>query len=136
MRRIVEIFFCIVLGSISTGLQMLRDRQPLPVSDEETLYLTERAAGRSIFTFRSLAADLYWIRAIQYFGGRSRIARLRQTDPLAPPENSDTRKYWPGCSVFAGSAVLLLHEVPVDEAYCTLRPLKDTGAEVGLKISM
>src|SRR5205085_12585322 len=57
-------------------------------------------------------------------------------DPLAPPENSDTRKYWPGCSVFAGSAVLLLHEVPVDEAYCTLRPLKDTGAEVGLKISM
>src|SRR5207245_7658282 len=52
----------------------------LPSSGDETLYLTERAAGRGIFTFRPLAADLYWIRAIQYFGGRSRVARLQQAE--------------------------------------------------------
>ena len=75
----------IALGSIAAGLQMLRDRAPLPSVSDETLYVTDRAAGRGIFTFRPLAADLYWIRAIQYFGSRSRMARLQQTGPSAPP---------------------------------------------------
>src|SRR5450830_360001 len=57
-------------------------------------------------------------------------------EPMAPFENSCTRKYCPGCRVFAGSGVMLVHEVPADEAYCTLRPLSDTGAEVGLNSSM
>jgi hypothetical protein len=80
----------IVLGGMCAGLQMLRDRAPLPSSQDETLYVNERAAGRAIFTFRSLAADLYWIRAIQYFGGQSRIARLKAADPLAPPASIAT----------------------------------------------
>ena len=74
-----------ILGGISAGLQAARDREPLPTSDEETLYLTARAAGRGIFTHRALASDLYWIRAVQYFGGHSRTATARESDPLEPP---------------------------------------------------
>jgi len=75
----------LVLGSISVKLQALRDATSLATADTDTMYLTPRAAGRAVFTHRPLAADLYWIRAIQYFGGRSRTARERQADPLEPP---------------------------------------------------
>ncbi|HUK32713.1 MAG TPA: hypothetical protein VLV86_02315, partial [Vicinamibacterales bacterium] len=75
----------VLCGAVSVQLQAVRDRIPLTTSDAETLYLTDRAVGRSVFTYRPLAADLYWIRAIQYFGGRARIARARAADPLDPP---------------------------------------------------
>ena len=54
-------------------------------SDEETLYLSQRATGRVVFTQRPLASDLYWIRAIQYFGGRTKDAKERFDDALEPP---------------------------------------------------
>jgi tetratricopeptide (TPR) repeat protein len=75
----------IVCAAGSVWLQVVRDSLPLPTSQDETLYLTARATGRAVFTHRPLAADLYWIRAIQYFGSRSRTARTRQADPLDPP---------------------------------------------------
>jgi tetratricopeptide (TPR) repeat protein len=75
-----------VLGAISVGLQMLRDaRYPLPRSQEEAIYLSQRATGRLVFTHRSLVADLYWIRAIQYFGGNSQRAQREAATFLAPP---------------------------------------------------
>jgi tetratricopeptide (TPR) repeat protein len=74
------------LGAISVGLQMLRDAEYPPASsDQETLYLTQRATGRVVFTHRSLASDLYWIRAIQYFGDRSQRAQRLAATVLAPP---------------------------------------------------
>jgi tetratricopeptide (TPR) repeat protein len=76
----------IVLGAISVGLQMVRDnRFPLPSSDEETLYLTHRATSRLVFTHRSLVADLYWIRAIQYYGDHTRRAQSLAATFLPPP---------------------------------------------------
>jgi hypothetical protein len=50
-------------------------RYPPPEPTEETLYLTSGAAlQRLSLGYRSLAADLYWIRAIQHFGGtRQRV---------------------------------------------------------------
>jgi len=75
----------VVCAGASVWLQVVRDAMPLPTSDNDTLYLTERASGRAVFTHRLLGADLYWIRAIQYFGSRSRIARARQADPFDPP---------------------------------------------------
>jgi tetratricopeptide (TPR) repeat protein len=76
----------IALGAISVGLQMLRDaRYPLPVSDEETLYLSRRATGRLVFTHRSLVADVYWIRALQYFGAHTQQAQRHAATFLAPP---------------------------------------------------
>jgi tetratricopeptide (TPR) repeat protein len=75
----------VLCGGLSVWLQAARDAMPVATSDSETLYLTERAAGRAVFTHRLLAADLYWIRAIQYFGSRSRVARVRQSEPFEPP---------------------------------------------------
>jgi hypothetical protein len=76
----------LALGAISVGLQMLRDaRYPLPSSEEETLYLSRRATGRLVFTHRSLAADLYWIRAIQYFGSHTQRAQKLAATFLPPP---------------------------------------------------
>jgi len=75
------------LGAVSVGLQNLRDvRYPPVSSDKETLYMTQRATGRVVFTHRSLASDLYWIRAIQYFGDRTlRAQRLTRALVVAPP---------------------------------------------------
>src|SRR3989442_9726675 len=54
-------------------LQVVREtRYPLPATTEESLYLTRQGANRVAFSFRPLGADLYWIRAIQYYGGRKR----------------------------------------------------------------
>lgn len=76
----------VVLGAISVGLQRLRDTEsPLPTSGEEMLYLTQRATGRLVFTHRSLVADLYWIRAIQYFGEHTRRAQVMAQTFLPPP---------------------------------------------------
>jgi tetratricopeptide (TPR) repeat protein len=82
---VLAVVAVILFGGLSIWLQAARDSMPLATSDNETLYVTERAAGRGVFTHRLLAADLYWIRAIQYFGSRSRVARVRQTDPFEPP---------------------------------------------------
>ena len=81
----VAVVAVLLFGGLSAWLQAARDSMPVATSDSETLYLTERAAGRAVFTHRLLAADLYWIRAIQYFGSRSRVARARQTEPFEPP---------------------------------------------------
>jgi len=75
----------LVLGALSVWLQAERDRLPLPASGEDAMYLSQRATGRLVFTHRALASDLYWIRAVQYFGGHTRIAQARQADPFAPP---------------------------------------------------
>lgn len=77
----------LLLGALSVWLQAERDAEPLPQSADEALYLSQRAGGRVIFAHRPLAADLYWIRAIQYFGGHALAARRRQEDPLEPPSS-------------------------------------------------
>ena len=82
---VVAIVAVMLFLGAAVFLQAARDSMPLPTNDNEALYLTERAAGRAVFTHRMLAADLYWIRAIQYFGGRSHVARARSSDLLAPP---------------------------------------------------
>ncbi len=74
-RRVAAVAATVVLlAALSAWLQAERDRLPLGTSRDETLYVSQRAAGRIVFTHRPLMADLYWIRAIQYFGGRSRAA--------------------------------------------------------------
>jgi len=82
VAAVVAIIFFV---GLSAWLQAARDSMALPTIKDDTLYLTERAAGRSVFTHRTLAADLYWIRALQYYGGRTHIARARRLDPLEPP---------------------------------------------------
>jgi len=68
------IIAAILLLSGTIGLARARDlAYPLPVVDDQQLYVTSpNAALRLSLEFRALAADLYWIRALQYYGGIQR----------------------------------------------------------------
>ena len=75
---LVAVVAVLVLGGLSAWLQAARDRRPLTATADETLYLSQRATSRVVFTHRPLAADLYWIRAIQYFGSHAQAAQAGQ----------------------------------------------------------
>jgi hypothetical protein len=82
------------LLTLAVRLQRERDeRYPPPETTEETLYLTSGGAlQRLSLGYRSLAADLYWIRAIQHFGGtRQRIFTPDQ--PAGAPQAEGSEPY-------------------------------------------
>ena len=84
----------LVLMTAAVRLQRIRDdRYPPPETTEETLYLTSGGAlQRLSLGYRSLAADIYWIRAIQHFGGtRQRIFTPEQ--PGGTPQADDATPY-------------------------------------------
>jgi len=76
---IVAVILVSGLMAGAAGLQYVREQQyPRPVASEETLLITSGTALLRMTTgYRALAADLYWIRAIQHYG-RTRIS-------LTPP---------------------------------------------------
>jgi hypothetical protein len=83
-----------VLMTLAVRLQRERDeRYPPPETAEETLYLTSGGVlQRLSLGYRSLAADVYWIRAIQHFGGtRQRIFTPDQ--PAGAPRAEGSEPY-------------------------------------------
>jgi tetratricopeptide (TPR) repeat protein len=60
----------LLLLGLAAGVLHARDTQaPLPESQERFLYLRSgRTADRLFLTFDALAADVYWMRAIQHYG--------------------------------------------------------------------
>jgi hypothetical protein len=81
MQIVVALAAIAALMTLTVRLQRERElRYPPPDTADETLYLTSGAAlQRLSLGYRSLAADLYWIRAIQHFGGtRQRILEPNQ----------------------------------------------------------
>ena len=62
-----------LLGA-SVGLQVLRDRWfATDRPAEQLLYVqSPEVVGRLVLSYDALAADLYWIRALQHFGGTHR----------------------------------------------------------------
>jgi hypothetical protein len=80
------------LMTLAVRLQRVRDeRYPPSETTEETLYLTSGGAlQRLSLGYRSLAADVYWIRAIQHFGGtRQRIFTPDQPAGVPQAEGSE-----------------------------------------------
>ena len=69
----------------AAGLQWIREsRYPQPIVSAPSLYLTSGTTARRLTTgYNALAADLYWIRAIQYFGDL-KLKAARAAGP-APP---------------------------------------------------
>jgi tetratricopeptide (TPR) repeat protein len=61
-----------VLGAAVVGLQIVRERRfPAVEPAEQVLYVRAPAVmTRMALSFDALVADLYWIRAVQYYGGR------------------------------------------------------------------
>ena len=64
----------VLLMSAIVGLQIARERvAPLSSGDEELLYVrSPEAIKRMALSYDSLAADVYWIRALQHYGGTRR----------------------------------------------------------------
>jgi hypothetical protein len=94
-RPAVQVLLALVavaaLMTIAVRLQRVRDEHyPPPETTDETLYLTSgRALQRLSLGYRSLAADVYWIRAIQHFGGtRQRILMPEAPGGAPRPERS------------------------------------------------
>jgi hypothetical protein len=65
-----------VLAAASIGLQVVRDRLPVECRDAARfLYVrSDSALNRLTLAFQMLAADIYWIRTIQHYGG-DRLAK-------------------------------------------------------------
>lgn len=76
----------------AAGLQYAREqRYPQPIASEESLSITSGTWLRRLTTgYHALAADLYWIRAIQHFG-RTRID-LTATSPAAAVRPRDAAR--------------------------------------------
>jgi hypothetical protein len=68
-------------------LQAARERNyPPRETAEDALYLSSGVALRRLTgAYRLMAADLYWIRTIQYYGGHKRELEAEQRWPEPPP---------------------------------------------------
>jgi hypothetical protein len=78
-ERLVAVAFgtsVAALFAVSVALQVMRDRLPVArPSTERYLYVrSDEAMKRLTIAFQALAADVYWIRAIQHYGG-DRLSR-------------------------------------------------------------
>jgi hypothetical protein len=72
----------------AASLQAMREaRYPPAVEGQDTLYVTSGDTLRRLtLGYTALAADLYWIRAIQYFGG----VKLRHAEAVAAGADTAT----------------------------------------------
>jgi tetratricopeptide (TPR) repeat protein len=80
----------VVAGGLFAGAastEAVRERRyPAPPIAEDVLYLTSAPLVSHLTEgFHALAADLYWIRAIQYYGGARRRLSGEQELGLLPP---------------------------------------------------
>lgn len=69
------IVLVVLLLTVAAALQRVRERAyPLTAVEDETLDIASgQAVRRMAVAYQTLAADLYWIRAIQYYGGTKRL---------------------------------------------------------------
>jgi tetratricopeptide (TPR) repeat protein len=82
MRTAAIVILVAVLLATAAGMQSLREsRYGTPPEVEASLYITRGAASNLTKGYAALAADLYWIRTIQYYGDLKRR--------LAEPAGSD-----------------------------------------------
>ena len=82
----------VIVALMSCAIVLARARDTayrLPDADDETLYLTSPTSARRLaLEFRTLAADLYWIRSLQYFGG---IQRSHREQPASAGAESERK---------------------------------------------
>ena len=88
VKLILALTLMAALFAGAVSVQAARERAyPVPVIDEESLTLTSRPMVRRLsLAFTGLTADLYWIRAIQYYGSTKR--KLEAEFPAMRPPAS------------------------------------------------
>lgn len=87
-RTVLAGLVAAALFSGAVAVQASRERwYPQPETSEQSLYVTSTSAmKRMALSYQALAADLYWIRTIQYYGGaRRRLVEEMQLGLLPPP---------------------------------------------------
>jgi hypothetical protein len=98
LRLIGAIALVVILMAGAVQLQAIRERvYPPSQSDDLTLYVTSGTAARRLaLAFPALAADLYWIRTLQYYGS-TKLRLEAEALALAPPPMlaSDPSVYYP-----------------------------------------
>lgn len=77
----------VALMAAAVRVQAARERMyPQSIADDETLYVTSGPVARRLsVAYPALAADLYWIRAIQYYGGTKRKLEAGVLPAVTPP---------------------------------------------------
>ncbi len=88
VRNVAAGTLALALFGGAVAVQAARERiYPSPEAAAEVLYVTSgEVARRLAISYQALGADLYWIRAIQYFGGaRRRLADEQRIGILPPP---------------------------------------------------
>ncbi len=97
MKDVVSaVAIALALLAAAARVDAVRERAFPPVaSDEDTVYLTSPTTVRRLTGgFNALAADLYWIRAIQYYGGaKRRLAGQGRAAIEAPSALADGSDY-------------------------------------------
>jgi len=103
-------------------------RYPLPSSTERVLYLRSgRTADRLMLSFDALAADVYWIRAIQHYGRDRRSTRTEGRFELLYPMLDLTTTLDPHFNIaYRFGAIFLAQPAPygpnrVDQAIALLQ---------------
>jgi hypothetical protein len=78
-----------VLMTASIAVQIVRDRGWAPfVPPQSTLWLQSGAVADKVFLgYKNLVADVYWMRAVVYYGGRRRHSTAQQESGAAPTAN-------------------------------------------------
>lgn len=90
-RGTLTLLMVALLGSGAVTVQALRDRHnPASADDPASLYLTSPTAVRRLSAgYTTLAADLYWIRTIQYYGDAKRRITERVASGGSPEPQPD-----------------------------------------------
>jgi tetratricopeptide (TPR) repeat protein len=98
-RRLLPVSVVVVVALLLLAsadlVQVVRERRFPPAEiDDEALYLTSpQALRRLTVSLNALAADLYWIRTLQYYGGAKRRLAAFAGVPEPPPLLAATTDY-------------------------------------------
>lgn len=86
-KRIPLAILALGLGLLYPLQQHMDQTMPQEVIGDETLYLSGDAVKRLSLGMEGLAADLYWIRTVQYFGGKL----IDSNQPLSAAASANIR---------------------------------------------
>jgi hypothetical protein len=94
LRSLLSAVLVFALIGAAAAVQAARESMfpPAAAAAEDPLYLTSGTAVRRIAAgYTAVTADLYWIRAIQYYGGVK--LRLQHEDPAQVPTDAARQDY-------------------------------------------
>jgi hypothetical protein len=96
MKIVAALLLIATLLAAAVSVQAARERvYPVPVVDDDALAITSGPVARRLsLAYTGLAADVYWIRAIQYYG-RTKSRLAMEFPPLPPALVADPAVSYP-----------------------------------------